>query len=183
MRTSATNGQPYTYESLIQSLYLKETSPEYRRDKEKKQSKNGHKSGKSEDKPEQINNVSRKDEKPKKCNYCVKNGRSEVAHTHNEDKCYVKQAREKQGSKTGNKTEPNKGKFDTRKAINAIQESLKKVLKASKRKDVKLRGYSDSDNSDGESDEDNEEYISMIVEQALHANENTFLEVCINSSD
>ena len=35
--------------------------------------------------------------------------------------------------------------------------------KASKRKDVKLRGYSDSDDYGDESDEDNGEYISMIV--------------------
>ena len=124
------------YEGLIQSLYLKETSPEYRRDKEKGQLKsNPNKFGKPEA-TEQINTVAKKDNKTKKCQYCVKHGREEIAHTHSEDKCYTKQNKEKYQSNAGKKTEK---KFDTRKAINQIQESLAKVLKASKRKDVKLK--------------------------------------------
>ena len=64
---------------------------------------------------------------------------------------YTKQNKEKYQSNAGKKTEK---KFDTRKAINQIQESLAKVLKASKRKDVKLKGYSDEDDSSDGSDDD-----------------------------
>ena len=180
MKINATNGQSYTYSGLIQNLHLKETSQGFIKQKnpEGQKNRNYQKNQKSDpDDKDQINNIggnNNNNNGPKKsCKYCLENGRKEIATTHNIDKCYLKQKHEREKSsgkapaKKGNNLGHKKPGMNFHKALNQmeeIQEAMNNILKASKRKDIRLKGYSD------DSDEDDE--ANMVIECRCHTGDN-----------
>ena len=158
MKINATNGHTYTYEGLLQNLHLKETSQGYQKTKKSKIDPHHKRKDYRGNDNDQINNLAGQNKVRTGCRFCLDNGRKEQALTHTVDKCFLKQKRDRQKKFDDNKKQHNKSKSpNIKQTINQMEEmrdsinNILKANKASKRKDIKLKGYSDEDSESGES--------------------------------